>query len=194
MMLHPQGIEGPWRSGIILDWHIIDSVFVGENEFGYSMFDTTRSEIGELLYQFKYRGDQAAFEKLIHATCNYLDKKKEKYDVVIPIPPSSSSRTVTAQIARGLATCLNTQYVQDGVHKVRRTEELKSIYDPDRRREILAGAFQAASDKISGKTVLLVDDLYGSGATFGEATKVVYEQGGASAVDVFAVTRTRVNR
>lgn len=194
MTLHPQGIKGPWKSGIVLDWHTIDSVCVGENEFGYPIFETTRSEIGELLYKFKYRHDQAAFDQLIFWACKYLEKAKGKFDAVMAIPPSNPTRTVTAQIASGLAACLKSQYIQDGLQKVALTEELKSVQDPDRRKEILSGAFQADSSKISGKSVLLVDDLYRSGSTLEAATNVTYSQGKAKAVYVFAVTRTRVNR
>lgn len=58
MELHPQGIEGPWKAGIVLDWHTIDSHCIGENEFGYPIFDTTYSNIGELLNRFKYPKDE----------------------------------------------------------------------------------------------------------------------------------------
>jgi hypothetical protein len=51
-MLHPQGVRGPWKAGIVLDWHTVECQVIGENEFGHPIFDTQRSEIGELLYRF----------------------------------------------------------------------------------------------------------------------------------------------
>lgn len=194
MTLHPQGIRGPWKSGVVLDWHTIDSVCVGENEFGHPIFETTRSEIGELLYRFKYRHDQTAFDQLIFSACKYLEKAKGKFDAVLPIPPSNPTRTVTAQIASALSACLNSRYIQGALQKVALTEELKTVQDTERRKEMLSGTFQADPSKIAGKSVLLVDDLYRSGATLEAATNVVYAQGKATAVYVFAVTRTRVNR
>ncbi len=194
MKLHPQGIKGLWKSGIVLDWHTIDSVRVGENEFGHPIFETTRSEIGELLYRFKYRNDSDALRQPLSAACEHLAKAKGKFDIVAPIPPSNPSRTVTAQIARGLAECLGGAYGGDAIVSRGSINDLKSVHDPDRRKELLAGAFRASPNALTGTTVLLVDDLFRSGATLEAATKAAYEQGHAHAVYVFAVTRTRVNR
>ncbi len=36
--------------------HTISSTFLGYNEYGHAQYDTTRSTLGELLYQLKYRG------------------------------------------------------------------------------------------------------------------------------------------
>ena len=194
MTLHPQGIKGSWRSGIILDWHTIDSKCIGENEFGHPIFETTRSDIGELLYRFKYKNDKGALKELLSLTCKFLVTTKGQFEVFVPIPSSNPKRTVTKQIARGLAQCLEGQYCDSAITKQGATEELKNVNDPDRRRELLSGVFRAAPEFLNGKIVLLVDDLYRSGATLEAATKVAYEHGHAKAVYVFAVTRTRVNR
>jgi hypothetical protein len=55
---------GPWDAGYALHIHTLSSVFLGYNEYGQPSFDTTRSPIGELLYQLKYRNDQSAIEQL----------------------------------------------------------------------------------------------------------------------------------
>ena len=59
---------------------------------------------------------------------------------------------------------------------------------------MLSGAFQAQKSEISGKKVLLVDDLYRSGATLEAATEAIMAQGNAQVVYVLAITRTRVHR
>lgn len=194
MELNPQGINGNWRSGIVLDWHTINSVCIGENEFGYPIFETTRSEIGELMYRFKYRNDTDALRTLLATACKYLVKAKGKFDLIAAVPPSNPRRKITSKLARGLAHCLSGEYANAALTKRGSTEELKSIDDPDRRKEILAGAFSASQDIMGGKSVLLVDDLYRSGSTLEAATQAAYEEGQAKVVYVFAVTRTRVNR
>jgi predicted amidophosphoribosyltransferase len=195
MKLHPQGIKGPWKTGVVLDWHTISSQMIGYNEFGHPIFDSTRSEIGELLYKFKYHNDQNALRNILDVTIEYLgDKIAGKVDLVIPVPPSSRGRTVTKQIAQGLANGLQVEFSGTALTKRKDTKELKSVADPEIRREILDSAFKVNKMDIDGKSVLLVDDLYRSGATLAAAAQAVTDQGGAKTVYVLAITRTRVHR
>ena len=51
--VHPVPIDGPWIEGFVLDRHVISSVpigYLGE----HMQFETTRSALGELVYQLKY--------------------------------------------------------------------------------------------------------------------------------------------
>ncbi len=195
MMLHPQGVKGPWKAGIVLDWHTVASQIVGQNEFGHPIFDNTRSEIGELLYQLKYRGDQGALKMILSATVEYLRERAQgRFDLIVPVPPSNPTRTVTSQLANGLAIGLGTGFSATALVKSKNTSELKSVSDPEVRKQILEGAFRADKQQVASKTVLLVDDLYRSGATLEAATEALIVQGGAKSVYVLAVTRTRVHR
>jgi competence protein ComFC len=195
MVLHPQGIKGPWQAGIVLDWHTVASQVIGQNEFGYPIFDNTRSEIGELLYQFKYRNDQNALQQIVRAAIEYLgDKVKGKIDMILPVPPSNPTRTVTSQIAQGLADGLHVGFSRTALTKSKNTNELKSVTDPEERKKALEEAFKADKQQLEGKSVLLVDDVYRSGATLSAATEVVTGQGKAKVVYVLAITRTRVHR
>ena len=78
--------------------------------------------------------------------------------------------------------------------KVKRTELLKNLPDVENKREQLRGAFAVKSQDLKNRCVLLVDDLYDSGTTLTEATKVLYEQGGVQHVLVLTLTRTRTGR
>lgn len=195
MVLHPQGINGPWKTGIVLDWHTVASQVIGQNEFGHPIFDNERSEIGELLYQFKYRSDQKALQQIVRATIEYLgDRVKGRIDVILPVPPSNPTRTVTSQIAEGLADELHVGFSRTALMKSKSTNELKSVTDPEERRRLLEGVFTADKQQLEGKSILLVDDVYRSGATLSAATEVVAGQGKAKVVYVLAITRTRVHK
>jgi hypothetical protein len=49
MQLNPRPVRGSWDDGRTLDLHIRSSEFVGYNEYGHAQFESTRTELGELL-------------------------------------------------------------------------------------------------------------------------------------------------
>lgn len=150
---------------------------VGHNEFGHPIFETLRSELGELLYKFKYRNDQLALVEILKATVGYFaDRAPGRIDIILPVPPSNPSRTVTRSIAEGLAAGLRLPYSTSALIKVKSTTERKSVADLEVRKEMLRGAFQVNRPEVEGKSVLLVDDLYRSGATLEAAAEAITSQ------------------
>jgi competence protein ComFC len=194
-MLHPQGVKGPWKAGIVLDWHTVASKVIGENEFGHPIFDTERSELGELLFRFKYRNDQAALARMLWLCNDYLLRHASgKFEIVLPVPPSNSARIATRRVAEGIAVGLGLSYSNTALTKVKSTSELKSIADREVRKELLRNAFRVDGTQVEGKAVLLVDDVYRSGATLESAAEAIAAQGSPKALYVLALTRTRVHR
>jgi hypothetical protein len=62
MKTNPVQVQGAWRLGWALDVHTTSSEFLGYDQNGNPQFNTTRSPLGELLYQLKYRGQKTADE------------------------------------------------------------------------------------------------------------------------------------
>ena len=58
-------LEGDWKKGLAFDLHTIASDYLGPDEYGHDRWDTTRSEMGELIYQLKYRNGKSAVNKII---------------------------------------------------------------------------------------------------------------------------------
>jgi len=108
--------------------------------------------------------------------------------------PPSTLRNVqpVAEVAKVLGKKLNKAVVVGAIRKTRETPGLKSIQDADERRELLDGAFEAAAADVRGKGVLLLDDLYRSGATANAVTLALIAAGVAR-VYFLAATRTRSN-
>ena len=82
-------IEGNWDFGYVLDKHVLSSSYIGDNAQGHPQFDTTRTEVGEALYQLKYKHDwnQApllATEMAIHICPLFKDVQ-----LLIPMPASN---------------------------------------------------------------------------------------------------------
>lgn len=112
-------------------------------------------------------------------------------DAVVPVPPSRRRAfQPVVEIANGLAEQLSKPVLTGAVAKVRETPELKDVFGYAERQKLLEGAFAVDKNAVSGLRLLLVDDLYRSGAT---ATLVAQEllAAGASAVHFLAMTKTR---
>ena len=98
------------------------------------------------------------------------------------------------QIAEALGQRHAVKVLPDLLRKKRSGPQLKNVDDPDERRKLLRESM-ILSDKhdISGLKILLVDDLYRSGATLSIATELLLN-GGAGDVCVLTMTKTRSRR
>ena len=192
--INPQKIIGRWQSGIALDLHTLSSTYLGVNEFGHEVYDTTRSEIGELLYRLKYRGDMAAAREIIDTAATYLAPHRGKIDVIAPVPPSGA-RAVQPVItlARGISAKLDIP-VADCITTTQPAMALKGVLDPDKRKELLDGLHAVDVAQTRGKQILLFDDLFRSGATMNAITDLLTTTGKAAAVRALTITRTRSNQ
>lgn len=186
-------LEGNWTKGRAFDLYTVASVYLGPDEFGHDRFDNTRSEIGELVYQLKYRHDQTAVTKIIELLS--VIKGIEKFYAIIPVP-SSKARAVQPvdAIAKALGKqrgvrVLEGYLIKDG------NAELKDIHDPDERLKILENTIKiSGKEDISGQRVLLLDDLYRSGATLNVCCNVLKQQAMIGEVSVLTMAKTRSNR
>ena len=103
-----------------------------------------------------------------------------------------SATQPVAEIATHLAKGLKRTLAVNAVTKIKDTPSLKSVHDADSRRELLEGAFRVDVSAVVGKGVLLIDDLYRSGAT-ANSVALSLISAGASRVYFLAATRTRSN-
>ncbi len=195
-MTNPMQVEGAWRLGWTLDVHTTSSVFLGHDEFGHAQFDTTRSELGELVYQLKYRNQSQAADKIAATMADFLSNKPKamsRIDLVVPVP-ASTARPVqpVSIIASKLADTIRTPFSKNAIQKTKETPKLKNISDLEKRREALDDAFEGDRAQLNGKGILLVDDLYRSGSTANAVTLALIAAG-ASRVYFLAATRTRSN-
>ena len=195
METNPTEVQGAWRRGWTLDKHTRSSEFLGYDQNGHAQFETIRSPLGELLYQLKYRGQHTA-DEVATVMASFFDDKPNtvaRIDMIVPIPPSSARAVQPVfEVAKALGDELKKPALADAVRKIRQTPGLKDVQDPDERRELLDGAFEADRAKVSGKGVLLLDDLYRSGATANAVTLALLGAG-AARVYFLAATRTRSN-
>ena len=180
---------GPWDEGFALHVHMLSSSFVGYDQNGRARFDSVRSPSGELLYKLKYQQDQSAVDQLAEAAEGFLKTWKPPIDAIVPVPPSIYRRNQPViAVATALARRMGIPLWTSCLLKVKKTPQLKDIVEYDKRIETLKDAFTAAPEQTAGKTLLLFDDLYGSGATVGHIVEVLKNQGGTKAVYLLTLT------
>jgi len=189
-------LKGNWSKGYALDLHTLSSELTGHDEQGNPQFNTVRSEIGELLYDLKYRNNSNVIPQLIEKVRNCI-RGIDKFHYLISVPSSRTDRKFqpVILICQSLSEEYNIPFLQDAVFKTNITKELKTINDIDERKKVLESAITYNTKyDLNGKNVLVVDDLYRSGATLSVVTDVLYKQGKVAKVCVLTLTKTRVNR
>jgi predicted amidophosphoribosyltransferase len=184
-------LPGPWEEGYVLDWHSVSSTFLGY-EGSIPRFDTKYTELGKLVYQFKYRGDRAALSPIIETVERFVVGLKWSLHCVVPMPPSikRKSQPVT-ELAREIAARFGVPAFDTAVVKVKTTPPMKNIEFPSERAEALQGAFRVNPDLVRGKRILLIDDLFEYGSTAGAVANLLLGEGEAAALYMLALTRKR---
>ena len=189
--VNPKRITGNWVSGYALDIHTISSTHLGINEAGHDIFDTKRSELGELLYRLKYNGDQIAAKEIIEAAAAFVKPSVAKFDLIVPVPPSGIRNVQPVIIlARGIGAAIGLPVVEC-VTTTRPATQLKGVIGAERRNELLAGLHAVDAECTRGKRILLFDDLFRSGATMNAITDLLMHAGQAASVRALTITRTR---
>jgi competence protein ComFC len=184
---HPEPIDGPWIEGFVLDRHVIKSIPIGY--YGEHMqFDTTRSALGELVYQFKNRSGPS--EDIVDTAAAFAEKRwTSTLDCVVAAPPSiSRARQPAVVLAEGIGAKLGLP-VLDGVVAKTKTPPMKNV-PPAEREAMLRDAIGAGKTSVAGMRVLIVDDLWQTGGTMRRVAEVLKAMGAAE-IRALAMTRTK---
>jgi predicted amidophosphoribosyltransferase len=188
-------IDGNWKAGYAIDLHTISSVYLGDNLDGQPQFDNDRSEIGELINRLKYHSDETVVPKIIELINKNL-KNIKAVDFIIPVPPSNLNRAFQPvyKVVEELSRNSTVPLLKNAISKTD-TEELKSITNPARREALLRDSLKINPQiDIENKIILLIDDVYRSGATVRAVTDLLYNQAKVKSVYVLTMTKTRSNR
>ncbi|MGD9560467.1 MAG: ComF family protein [Oscillospiraceae bacterium] len=106
------------------------------------------------------------------------------YDALVPVPmhPKAEKKRGYNQcvlMARALAGQVGLPCLEDALKKTRPTERQMSL-DRQGRLANLKGAFAAQAERVAGKRLLLVDDVFTTGATLNECAKALLAAGAES--------------
>ena len=153
----------------------------------------------DCLAQFKFSGAIDLGRRLVDMAVDSLHQRitDNQYDLIIPVPLHRSRRrergfNQSEILARRLADLLHIELNMEILKRVRPTTQQARLEESS-RRENVKNAFALTNNRgpsLSGKAILLVDDIVTTGATIYEAAKPL-QSGDPALVDVFCLGYTR---
>ncbi|TET69277.1 MAG: ComF family protein [Candidatus Zixiibacteriota bacterium] len=203
MRVDPIRIHGEWDLGFCLDYHTISSVKVDVDQF-----ETLRTELGEALYQFKYRKQRKHLLPLAETVSNFIREEilpsEGQIDFLLSVPPTQFRFFQPLKLlSRKVSKLCGIPFRGNAIVRTRELKPLKYIDDFEKRKKMLEGAFDfycgfldtlRGRNPFRGKRVILLDDLYRSGSTLNEVCRPLRVKGEVSKIIALAVTKTTKRR
>lgn len=179
----PELVSSHLDAGFALAFHT--TVFQAEH---------VRTDIGERVYRFKYGKDLAQADLLAAQAAKVLEEQGylDKFDLVVTVPGTWSREHACDPVplfAEKLCDQIEKPCVP-ALRKTRRTNPQKAMHTLEQKLRNVRDAFVVTNPKmLAGRRILLVDDLFDSGATINECAKML-KQAGAQAVYALTLTKT----
>jgi len=161
-------------------------------------FDRLRSHtiyqgpIRDAVHRLKYRRDMSIGEILSRPMIASLEKQNWSVDIVASVPLGlvrfkERGYNQATLLARPIALWLRLPFISGAICRTRETRSQVGLTASE-RHENMMNAFHASSKLVSGKRVLVVDDVATSGATLDACSKALRDAG---AVRVYCFTLAR---
>lgn len=151
---------------------------------GYATSYYGVSNIGAALHRSKYENGGDFPDFLLKKTLSVFGKKFRgvHFDLVMYLPPTKSGDLVK-NFATRFAHVINVPISHDLI-KIRITQEQKMFQNSYSKQENVAGAFDVDEEIVTGKMIVLLDDIYDSGATLKEVGKLLTQKGAKCIVPI----------
>ena len=143
-------------------------------------------KFGEKSYLYK------TFTKIIinnKKICRFI----KLYDIIIPVPMFKSKQSVRGYnqsmlVAKEISRQAGIKYLSDALIKIKDTN-VQSTLNKQKRLNNVKNAFKVQKqDIIKGKKIIILDDIYTTGSTVNECSKVLKQAG---AKEIFVITIAR---
>lgn len=164
--------------------------YFSAGHFGFLFADRLR----DALLAFKFRGRKDVGRFLVEILAEKLGALSGRFDVIVPLPVTERRLrergfNQTYILSEEIARITDKPIDYRSLAKTRETEDQYTLGRKERRKNLLGAFSVTKSNGVRGCRVLLVDDLFTTGSTLSEASRVLLEAN-ARCVEVFALART----
>lgn len=144
------------------------------------------------IHRLKYKRDLGLGESLSRHLIALFEKLSWETDLITVVPLDEQRMTErgynqSTLLARPLAWASGTPFSPQAISRIRKTESQVGLTREERRINV-AGAFLADSKMVSGRSILIVDDVATTGATMESSSKALLNAG---ASEVYGLTLAR---
>lgn len=156
--------------------------------------------IRKSLHRYKFRGRSdlhGSFSKLM---CEQLVKQGcTDFDAVVPIPLSKEryrerGYNQAGLLAEDIARHFSVPYICDALYRKRNTQRQSELAHQYREGNVRGAFALGNAENLKDKHVLLIDDIFTTGATIREASRILAKSGCRITVSTVAVARSASGR
>ncbi|ODN30193.1 ComF family protein [Fervidobacterium thailandense] len=177
-------LYGNWTAGVALSVYQIHD----------PRFPQVRSPLGKLLYKLKYEKDISVLDKIAQTVALAVKRLKvyPELDAIVPVPPSKLNREFqpVIELAKRVSEYTGIPLELNYLVKIKKTPEMKRFKNQSRKLKLLRDSYAVIGNGLEGKTVLLFDDIYDTGATLTACTEKLLSEGKVRRVYVLTVAKT----
>ena len=154
-----------------------------------------REELRNAIHRLKYDNDLGVGEILGKKCADHLSRLQWKIDKIIPVPLGKKRRkergyNQAAMIAYPMSLMLGIQYGQNQL--IRSKETVTQVeYNAEQRKQNVHEAFSAPASNLTGKNILVIDDVITTGSTLDDCARAL-KKAGVKNVYGLSVARTMI--
>lgn len=141
--------------------------------------------IRQAIIQFKYENLKVLADPLSHCMLEYLKEHHLSFDIIIPVPIHKRrlrerGYNQSSLLAQRLSRVTRIPVVEGALVRTKHSPSQAKSDNVDQRRNNINNAFKCVSHDVSGKRILLIDDVCTSGATLNSCATSLKSAGAAS--------------
>ena len=163
-----------------------------ENHYYIFKYDNL---IRKLIIDYKFNEKPYLYRSFLEFLNNYQKEyiQFKIYDIIIPVPISKKRKkergyNQSLLIARKISSKEKIKLVDKVISKVK-NNNTQSKLNKEERAENVKNVYKITKDKeIINKNILLIDDIYTTGATLNECSRML-KQAGAKKIDVLTIAK-----